>query len=372
MDKQQPPLIISHGSLRGIAALIVVGYHLQFFGDNKIWLEDITCIWSRGYVWVDFFFILSGFILTYVYGDRDVHRTPLKIRDFYVARLARVYPLHLFALCVVVCYRVFTQFYARITHSPNAIYTVPWVRLPDHLLLLQSWGIFGKPVWNIPAWSISTEMFAYLLFPLILAFSISYKKLAIAAAFTVACAFYGFVGMSSGSLDIIDGWALARGLAGFLVGMSLCLTRSVWLRIPEKTITAIQVSSVLAIVALIELLPNDTFLIMPFVILIGATHDDRGVVADGLSWAPLRKLGDWSYSIYILHVPVLLGLSFFYPRILKFLSIEPNGLTRFIVILLLFGLSIMSASLTFAFIEKPARKWVYGKFRGSAPASPVV
>ena len=81
--------IRSHTGLRGVAALCVVGYHQQFMAGYKLPFE---ALFHRAYLMVDLFFVLSGFVLSYVYSQK------IDVRSFYRARFARIYPLHVFAL----------------------------------------------------------------------------------------------------------------------------------------------------------------------------------------------------------------------------------------------------------------------------------
>src|ERR1700750_78824 len=85
--------------LRGIAALLTVIFHIDIFLGWAMIPPDGSPLLSHMYLMVDFFFILSGFIMCHVYGNRflkDVRVTEFK--KFTIARFSRVYPLHLFTL----------------------------------------------------------------------------------------------------------------------------------------------------------------------------------------------------------------------------------------------------------------------------------
>ena len=164
MNAAPRPHIVSHTALRGIAALIVVGYHLRFGADDLLAAEEATRLFERGYLWVDLFFILSGFVLCYVYEPKGLP-TISHVSRFYRARLARVWPLHALTLAVLVTFSLATIYYARMTASPGSAYESDWSALLGNILLVHAWGIFSQSSWNIPAWSISAEVFAYLWFP---------------------------------------------------------------------------------------------------------------------------------------------------------------------------------------------------------------
>ena len=91
--------------LRGIAALLILIFHVQII---LLYKNSLTGNWETALIWrmhlmVDFFFILSGFIMFHVYGDwfRDSVSWK-KFRKFTLARFARVYPLHVFTLFALI------------------------------------------------------------------------------------------------------------------------------------------------------------------------------------------------------------------------------------------------------------------------------
>lgn len=149
-QQMRPARIEALTGLRFLAAMMVFCFHFDkslktnfFFG-------------PMGGIAVSFFFVLSGFILTYVYRDR------LKwggLKRFYFTRWARIWPLHAVCLWVAIEY---------VKYAPPVEY--PNLRLACHWLLLQSWvpRLDWLLSYNGVAWSISTEMFFYLMFPLFL------------------------------------------------------------------------------------------------------------------------------------------------------------------------------------------------------------
>ena len=137
--------------LRAIAALAVFAQHFMGKFDCRVISGPI------GGVAVSFFFVLSGFILVYVYKDRLSLTTT---RKFYFTRFARIWPLH--AVCLLLIATMLT------TYFPPTDF--PWVRAFSHWTLLQSW--YPTSHWlggyNQVSWTISAEAFFYLLFPCLL------------------------------------------------------------------------------------------------------------------------------------------------------------------------------------------------------------
>ncbi|MGM0767458.1 MAG: acyltransferase family protein [Pseudomonadota bacterium] len=160
-------------SLRGIAAVLVMFHHFM-----NVVLKDLidsapTLLIYKSYLWVDLFFILSGFVLAYVYHTtfRDGVRFPLYLR-FIQARFARIYPLHLFMLALFVAFES-VQWVLDSLGAPGMAYLEePFTTgqskytLVTNLLLIQT--IHWRAYWNEPAWSISAEWMIYFTLPLVI------------------------------------------------------------------------------------------------------------------------------------------------------------------------------------------------------------
>src|SRR5690348_79706 len=135
--------------LRGIAALYVVLFHLTRAGADP----SVPGFFLRGYLGVDLFFILSGFVLAHVYAREFLaDRSGRAIGAFLWTRVARLYPVHIFVLGVLV-----------IGHAARDMPTL--TLLGNFLLILVPWPV--EPL-NSMAWSLSAEWYAYLLFPVMI------------------------------------------------------------------------------------------------------------------------------------------------------------------------------------------------------------
>ena len=372
-----PRQIHSHAALRGIAALLVVAYHLQFGGGYRLSPERATPILTRSYLFVDLFFILSGFIISYVnHAGRSKTVTLGEMQSFMKARFARLYPLHLFCLFYLVLFRWLMASLQYARHRPVDFWqTHSLESLASQLALLNAWFPKG-PQWNIPSWSISAEFFAYALFPIVVTIHARSRagcELAIAA---FSLAFFGYIFATSGSLDIVVGLAPARCVAGFFLGMLLYFHRDRVARLSETALTGVQIASVAAILLILATSVADPWVIPPFFLLVASTWTDRGLLPNLLRGRPLLWLGDISYSVYLNHVCLLQILSFFWTRSGQHL-LGDGALNRCAWIVLVYATTLCISHLTFKFVERPMRQWLATRWLGrkadpirQSPAAP--
>src|SRR5258708_2731325 len=139
----QQQRFVALDSLRGICAIIVAIYHFS----TVSYLADMPFI-KNGFLFVDFFFVLSGFVIASSYGDKL--RSGFSIPQFMFLRLGRLYPLPIFVLLL----------YLPIAMTGGYSWSSFWVTA----LLLQAFSHGGLGNWNPPSWSISAEVWTYLAF----------------------------------------------------------------------------------------------------------------------------------------------------------------------------------------------------------------
>ena len=120
----------------------------------------------------------------------------------------------------------------------------------------------------------------------------------------------------------------------------------------------------------IERVPNDAFVLLPFAGLVLLTAGDRGVLPRLLARGWLRRLGDWSYAIYLLHVPLILVLGFGFWRAARAVGLEGTPEARIVWIALVYGVTVALAGLVYERFEKPARRFLMGA-RPPRPRVPV-
>lgn len=148
--------------LRGIAALWVFAYHA--LGQSSVDLQLLRVVGHAGYLGVDLFFVLSGFVLALNYADAHTHRSPAAWAAFLWKRLARIYPVHLATLALLPAL-VLGLAALGIPFHRMALFTLDG--LWRSLTLTHAWIVPMPRDWNLVSWSISCEWAAYLAFPLI-------------------------------------------------------------------------------------------------------------------------------------------------------------------------------------------------------------
>src|SRR5690554_2832582 len=145
-------------SLRGLAAIMVVLYHSPFR-----FSEASVAIVANSYLFVDLFFVLSGFVMAYAYGEKI--RGGMGFGEYVALRLGRLYPIHLFTLLLWLLYMLIKQYLYETGFGgtsqldENNLYT-----FLTNLFLIHGLGVNDSLSWNQPSWSISTEFFAYIVF----------------------------------------------------------------------------------------------------------------------------------------------------------------------------------------------------------------
>jgi peptidoglycan/LPS O-acetylase OafA/YrhL len=325
-------------SLRFIAALMVVFHHVMDFSLSPIHPEII----QRGGLAVDLFFVLSGYILTHVYGD--AFRNDLSAAyAFLSARLARLYPVHLFVLTVFAALVIAS---ALTGHQINTErYSVSG--LLSHLALVDAWGIGpARMTWNYPAWSISAEWAAYLAFPVLTYVTSkarpSWQFVVVAMAWIVCC---GPFHLARRTVD----FSVVRILPEFLMGMLAYRLLPPTKKVLFANIQIVALSIVIFVA--ISLSIPDAWITLAFVYLIVLIPSADRLAGSILTNRHLISLGEESYSLYMVHV-LIFGL--FYGALRSFRHVWAPQMFDVIAILLAIG----AAKLLYHYVEVPGRTYV--------------
>ena len=297
--------------LRGAAALWVALYHLVLPAGFVTGLA--AAMLGRGYLAVDLFFVLSGFVMALTYGglfrDRPDAAT---VGRFLLRRIARLYPLYGLIL-------VFRFVYTALRYGSFAL-PRPWIAaplvhpaldVPANFLLIQAWGLSSSSIGT--AWSISTEWGAYFLFPF-LAMLVLWRGWRTALIVTAAAVALipavaildGAGGYHAGALDAWNGLTarpLMRCLGGFVIGMALwrlsgmpAVARIAGAWPARAGVFVLLVGLIAAGAPDIAIYP-----LFPAAVLCLATG--RGVTV--FAWRGLVWLGEISYALYLLHIFLL-------------------------------------------------------------------
>ncbi|MFC3173328.1 acyltransferase family protein [Novosphingobium bradum] len=365
-DRQVPRLMLLDG-LRGLAAVAVLFFHYRHFlyppGTfrspgiaGRVPLESLLGpLYELGHFGVQLFWMISGFVFAAVYYGR-----PATSREFVVNRFARLYPLHFATLLVVAA----EQWAASLRFGTPLLFTH---NDPAHFLLqlgfASDWLASTGMSFNGPIWSVSVEVAAYALFwltrrwlpglglagPLALAAAMTVLRREVGGTEVFACGFHFFLGVALCAI-----WRSFAALPRLLLGAGLAamaLGAAGLARIdPRET-------EIVAVV-LLPLLLGGLILAL--------------VAADPFAPAWLRRalgaLGDRTYSIYLVHVPVQLAL-------FLVLGARVSGLAGQCWFLALFlGLVLALAWPCYHWFEAPARDWLrrYARAQRRAARAPVL
>lgn len=362
--------------LRGYAALWVVLSHLSFtntfsavVGERLAW-KHASGLLRHEYLAVDLFFVLSGFVLTHAHArelDEQIDgRTYVR---FLLLRLARVYPLHLVALAVMlVLSAVFVT---------NQAWDTP-ANFLLHLSLMASWGFAGGVSWNPPAWSLSSEWLAYLVLPLVILLSAGLRRARsqLLVLFVVLAVFWGlFFGAEYPHIDYSDGHgASGRVLVGVVLGSvlrrlydqpsvrKLPWTALFWLALPVAAATMTDLDG--------RRRDNSfwSYLLVVFVVFAAACASPRGLLPF-TSRVPVY-VGEISYAIYIFHYPVLRILGLAAGSKFDAVAFDASPTRAWLLTLGAVGIVVGVAALAHHGIEEPARRllrrWIDKRISGRA------
>lgn len=317
-------------AMRGLAALWVVLFHYQHHISGRV--PGMALI-SQGALAVDLFFTLSGFILVYVYRDRE------DIRRFFLKRFARLYPVHLVTLCAVVLLAVCARSFGLAVDE-----SLEPRQILAHVFLLHAAGVVDRLALNYPSWSISAEAFAYLAYP-VLAVLVLRQRLWIAVAgalalFWTSAALSELAGtpLTSRSCDL----AIVRILPEFVMGM---VAARIGLEASPRRILVALAALGLALTGLILQDPLIFAQAAPVVILALFLYD-------GPVPRPLRYLGLISYSLYMTHA-LTEKVGFTLLELLCGAETLPLW-----ALALMTALAVAVAALTYHLVEEPGRKLV--------------
>jgi len=354
---------------RGLCACLVALFH--FHGNSPVYSWDLI---RNSYLFVDFFFVLSGFVIAWNYGARL--GTWSAVRQFLVLRIGRLYPLHIFMLLLFLGWETAKLLAGRISPpGPQAFAGENQMEtILSNVLLVQSLHLNDGLSWNAPSWSISTELWAYVIFALVsVTAGLRHWMLALAA---VAAPLF-LLAVTTTGMDVTYDWGLVRCVFGFALGVACA---RLYRRRSDRPAAGPGVATLLECFALGAVVwfvawagKSNWSLLAPFVfagaVLVFA--DERGWWSRQLRRPLFKWLGMLSYSIYLTHYFVVVMLPVFVRRVLDLDLWTPvalaNGetvelfgrsvLEGTLLFALVLALTIAFSAFTYRWIETPGRNW---------------
>ncbi len=297
MNTTAPRRFEALDSLRGVCAILVVMFHMPVASHWRDW-----GFIQHAYLFVDYFFVLSGFVIAHAYSGRL--KTARDGGRFMVRRLGRVWPLHVAVLAAYVALelaRLALHFDAATPftgdRSVAAIFT--------NLLLVQAWHVHPHLTWNGPSWTLSAEVACYLIFAVLALLAprrfrwIGLALAIIGGVVVLTCA--------RRWMNTTYDFAVPRAVYGFFLG---CLLQGLWTRIPRlkgAAATGLEIAAIAAVCIFVGYAAGPvTVAVTPiFVILVWVFAGEEGAVSRLLDRPALTTLGRWSFAIYMVHMFIL-------------------------------------------------------------------
>ena len=337
--------------LRGFAALSVLIWHYQHFffpmaGADPVFASRadqpfygvLSLFYQEGLYAVHLFWVISGFVFASVYGGRKT-----TAKAFIVNRLSRLYPLHIITLVVVAGLQIFSQSML----GYEQIYThTDWYHFTLNLFFISDWGFQQGYSFNAPIWSVSIEIFIYMIFFIV---ARPLFRLGVAGPLFACAVFSALI------------WLRVPG-AFWWCGLFFFAGTTVWAILEQwVTRTVVLLCLIMVLVGFflwfrflppLSIRPELFFLpLFCSMILLAGTLDRRCAIEGLKRW---RWLGDNTYGTYLWHVPVqmmiLIGMDLF--QVDRMLATHPLFFIGFLTAVCLL------ARWSFLHIERPAQQFL--------------
>lgn len=372
-----PQRFVVLDSWRGIAACLVALFHLNAYSH----LYDVPFL-RNAWLFVDFFFVLSGFIIAANYEERL--RAGYGIGQFLLLRLGRLYPLHLLMLALFIAFELLKLLARGLLPefvSPNSI--APFSTAEEapgtilaNLLLIQSLHLYDFLTWNWPSWSISTEFYTYVVFAACWSVLRNHMRIVLALAMIGGPVLIAVLG--EGDMNTTYDWGIIRCIYGFAAGViTWHLYRkggSIVKWLSGSMAEWILVGAVVIFVSVAGTGQASVAAPYVFSLVVLVFASEAGTASAILGRRPLLFLGAVSYSIYLTHVFIAGRLFDAASAFNKLWHIDPFthrdifGEDRYflgtqlwqgdLAYLAYLGMVIATSYFTYNWIEKPARERV--------------
>ena len=342
--------------LRFISAMMVIVWHYQqfylpynFFSDTEILITSrdqqpfynyLSLFYNYGNKGVDFFFIISGYVFSYVYlAENKI----VKFKFFFINRFARLYPLHLLTLITVMILQLYNNehFNNYLIHFYNDVY-----HFVLNLFFISGWGFEKGASFNGPIWSVSVEIIVYFLFFFLI---INLNKNRILKSFLIIIALLALRKISSNDfLQNINMNFINCGILFFEGVLIYYLTNKIK---NKKLMFFIGITLLIA-----SIIGNfKIYIFLPSILIIFLSFENfiKNKICSFFSF-----LGNLTYGTYLWHLPL---------QIFLMIIIENAGLNFSIIdtkifFLIYLSIIILLSIVSYYFFEVKMRKWLRNKF----------
>ncbi|HSH88372.1 MAG TPA: acyltransferase [Ramlibacter sp.] len=355
---------------RGICACLVVLFH--FHGYSPLYTSGLI---RNSYLFVDFFFVLSGFVIAVNYASRLDSWDGVK--RFLWLRAGRVYPLHFFMLLCLVAYETAKLVKGMAEGSDNPVFSGgnDPIAVVTNLLLVQSLNIHDGLTWNGPAWSISTELWTYVIFALVSAWLGMRNWILLLVALVAPLV---LLNLSKSGMDTTYDYGLIRCVFGFALGVACFRLHSRWPRASHSAgagiMTVLEFAIVAAVVVFVSNAGTSSWsFLAPFIFAVAVLvfAFEGGLVSRLFRFRFLKWLGMLSYSIYLTHYFFVMLFPIVVKRIVHqdlwtpmplatgqfVLAYGRNAIEGTLFYIAVLAITLGFSALTYRWVETPGREW---------------
>jgi peptidoglycan/LPS O-acetylase OafA/YrhL len=280
-------------SLRGVCALMVTLYHL-----NAYCIVKELPFFINAYLFVDFFFVLSGFVIATNYQARLA--SGFGVQKFMLLRFGRLYPLY---FAVLICF-----FIAEAASGGPNNFAPPQKSFDTalaNIFLLQIFGIFSFDTWNWPGWSIAAEFWTCVLYAVIA--TVWPRRLVVILVGLSVISLYFILSQSTTGINVTYNFGMLRSVIGFSTGV---LVFVIWKKtysyqLDERLAFVMEVLCVFFVIIFVSAVAQSSYsLFAPFVfaVVVYVFSRERGPISSLLKHQIFVALGLLSYSIYLVHL----------------------------------------------------------------------
>ena|SRR3990167_2969375 len=376
--------------IRAIAAFWVLIYHsasvfylaqpaLNTFSDAMNPL--VPAFANYGFLGVDTFFILSGFVISYTYFDwfsvdLSARKWVTHYARYIIFRLARIYPALMFVFfmgSLLLFLYALTPENLALRHLSLFFKSLPSMLTLTYNVSLTNLKEFSQSYWNFnpPLWSISIEWVAYLFFPFLVMLTSTFSKkyllfIALFLLFILQLYVYisppviGNLVLSSVSFFIFGMPAIVRIAADFFLGYFFYhMYQDAKLSVNARYIDVAAIMAILAIVGMIYFFHVvEVLILIALGIFVFCVALNPPITGKLLSSRIMVYLGNISYAIYLVHFLVLQVIVSKMNQYHWFVDLNKSGVDKVFAFILYVLVVVVIASLVYHLIEKPAQRWI--------------